>query len=82
MCIRDRAYGDGDVGLHAPIRVRYGKEVDGKMEYRLINATVGRLIFNCLLYTSRASGSIDSFLATRSISGVTMPCFAASIWVL
>ena len=33
-------------GLHAPIRVRYGKEVDGKMEYRLINATVGRLIFN------------------------------------
>ena len=40
------AYGDGDVGLHAPIRVRYGKEIDGKMEYRLINATVGRLIFN------------------------------------
>ncbi len=40
------AYGDGDVGLHAPIRVRYGKEIDGKIEYRIINATVGRLIFN------------------------------------
>jgi len=40
------AYADGDVGLHAPIRVRYGKEVDGKMEYRIINATVGRLIYN------------------------------------
>ena len=40
------AYGDGDVGLHAPIRVRYGKEINGKIEYRIINATVGRLIFN------------------------------------
>ncbi len=40
------AYADGDVGLHAPIRVRYGKEIDGKMQYRVINATVGRLIYN------------------------------------
>ena len=40
------AYGDGDVGLHAPIRVRYGKEINGEIEYRIINATVGRLIFN------------------------------------
>ena len=40
------AYAAGDVGLHAPIRVRMGKEVDGKMEYRLIDATVGRLIYN------------------------------------
>ena len=40
------AYADGAIGLHAPILVRYGKEIDGKMEYRLINATVGRLIYN------------------------------------
>ena len=40
------AYADGAVGLHAPILVRYGKEIDGKMEYRLITATVGRLIYN------------------------------------
>jgi len=40
------AYADGDVGLHAPIRVRYGKEMDGVMQYRIINATVGRLIYN------------------------------------
>ncbi len=40
------AYANGDIGLHAPILVRYGKEVDGKMEYRLIHATVGRLIYN------------------------------------
>ncbi|MBQ3543318.1 MAG: DNA-directed RNA polymerase subunit beta' [Oscillospiraceae bacterium] len=40
------AYADGVVGLHAPILVRYGKEVDGEMRYKLINATVGRLIYN------------------------------------
>ena len=40
------AYADGNVGLHAPIRVRYGKEVDGVMQYRIIDATVGRLIYN------------------------------------
>ena len=40
------AYAAGDVGLHAPIRVRYGKEVNGVMEYRIIDATVGRLIYN------------------------------------
>ena len=40
------AYADGDIGLHAPIRVRYGKEIDGEMRYAIIDATVGRLIFN------------------------------------
>ena len=38
------AYADGCIGLHAPIRVRYGKEIDGVMQYRIITATVGRLI--------------------------------------
>ncbi len=40
------AYANGDVALHAPILVRYGKEINGKMEYRIINATIGRLIYN------------------------------------
>ena len=40
------AYADGSIGLHAPILVRYGREVDGEMQYKLINATVGRLIYN------------------------------------
>ena len=40
------AYADGDVDLHAPIRVRYGREVDGQMCYSIIDATVGRLIYN------------------------------------
>ena len=40
------AYADGDVGLHAPIRVRFSKEVDGVTQSRIIDATVGRLIYN------------------------------------
>ncbi len=40
------AYADGAIGLHAPIRVRYGKLIDGEMQYRIIDATVGRLIYN------------------------------------
>ena len=40
------AYTDGTVGLHAPIRVRYGKMIDGEMQYKIIDATVGRLIYN------------------------------------
>ncbi len=40
------AYAEGAIGLHAPILVRYGKELDGTMQYRIINATVGRLIYN------------------------------------
>ena len=40
------AYAAGDVGLHAPIRVRYSKEVEGVTCSRIIDATVGRLIYN------------------------------------
>ena len=40
------SYADGNVGLHAPILVRIGKEIDGQMQYRVIRATVGRLIYN------------------------------------
>ena len=40
------AYADGTIGLHAPITVRMEKEVEGKNIVRVINATVGRLIYN------------------------------------
>ena len=42
----EAAYADGSIGLHAPILVRYGKEIDGRMQYRIITATVGRLTYN------------------------------------
>ena len=40
------AYADGIVGLHAPIKVRNYKTVNGEVKSKLINATVGQIIFN------------------------------------
>ncbi len=40
------AYNEGDVGLHAPIRIRVTKPVDGVEQSKIIISTVGRIIFN------------------------------------
>ena len=40
------AYDCGDVGLHAPIKVRIEKEIDGLVQSKIVEVTVGRLIFN------------------------------------
>ncbi len=40
------AYQQGYVGIHSPIQVRVFKEIDGERRSKIINATVGRLIFN------------------------------------
>ncbi len=40
------AYDEGVVGIHAPIKVRVSKEIDGEIVTGLIDATPGRLIFN------------------------------------
>ena len=40
------AYDCGDVGLHAPVKVRVEKDIDGIVESKIIETTVGRLIFN------------------------------------
>ncbi|MCI8546546.1 MAG: DNA-directed RNA polymerase subunit beta' [Clostridia bacterium] len=40
------AYANNDVGLHAKVRVRMSKEVNGEVKTKTIDATVGRLIYN------------------------------------
>ena len=40
------AYDSGVVGLHATVKVRVTKEIDGRKVTRLIETTVGRIIFN------------------------------------
>ena len=40
------AYAEGDVGIHAPIRVKITRDVGEKKVSKIINCTVGRLIFN------------------------------------
>jgi len=40
------AYDNGVVGIHSPIKIRLTKEIEGKLQYKTVDATVGRLIFN------------------------------------
>ncbi len=40
------AYENGDASLHAHIKVRITKEIDGVKKSRIINTTVGKIIFN------------------------------------
>jgi len=43
------AYDQKVVGLHAPIKLRVTKEIDGKKVSKLIDTTVGRIIFNGII---------------------------------
>ena len=40
------AYDNGVVGIHSPIKVKVEKTIDGVRQSRIIDATVGRLIYN------------------------------------
>ena len=40
------AYDEGVVGIHAPIKVRMTRQINGQTISRIVDATVGRLIFN------------------------------------
>ena len=40
------AYQNGDLGLHAKVKVRITKEIDGEEKTRTIETTVGKIIFN------------------------------------
>ncbi len=40
------AYDSGVVTLHSPIKVRLYREVDGEIRHKLVDTTVGRLIYN------------------------------------
>ena len=40
------AYENGEVGLHAKVKIRMGKTTEDKIKYKTIETTVGRVIFN------------------------------------
>ena len=40
------AYENGQLGIHAPIKIRVSKEINGVTHTGIIDATLGRLIFN------------------------------------
>ena len=79
------AYENGLLGLHAPIRVRVFKERDGKMESKVINATLGRLIFNKAIpqdlgYVDRSDPDkyfdleITEAMTSKKLSGIVDAC--------
>ncbi len=51
------AYDEKYIGLHTPIKVRVTKEIEGKSVTKVIDATVGRLIFNS--YIPQDIGFVD-----------------------
>ena len=40
------AYDEGDIGLHSRIKIRMTKEVNGEMVTKLVETTLGKVIFN------------------------------------
>ena len=40
------AYQNGDLGLHAKVKIRMYKEIDGELKHKTIETTVGRVIYN------------------------------------
>ncbi|MGE5328447.1 MAG: DNA-directed RNA polymerase subunit beta' [Deltaproteobacteria bacterium] len=56
----EMAYDNGYIELHAKINVRMEKEIDGKIQRKIIKTTVGKLIFNAAIpqnlgYVDRSS---------------------------
>ena len=40
------AYQNGDLGLHAKVKIRMEKEIEGELKHKTIETTVGRVIYN------------------------------------
>ena len=40
------AYADGDIAIHAKIKIRMTKEIDGEIKKRIVETTIGKVIFN------------------------------------
>ena len=40
------AYQNGDLGLHAKVKIRMYKEIEGELQHKTIETTVGRVIYN------------------------------------
>ncbi len=60
------AYNEGRVDLHANIRVKADvRKVDGTLERKLIDTTVGRVIFN--QFVPREAGFVNALLTKKSL---------------
>ncbi|MFC2104901.1 DNA-directed RNA polymerase subunit beta', partial [Bacteroidota bacterium] len=62
------AYNEGAVALHASIKVKILDIVEGKSEYRMIETTVGRVIFN--EFVPKEVGYINELLTKKSLRDI------------
>ncbi|MDR0919846.1 MAG: DNA-directed RNA polymerase subunit beta' [Oscillospiraceae bacterium] len=81
------AYNEGDVTLHAKIKVRMSKVIGGNIVSQIISCTVGRLIFNenipqNLGYVDRSNPNnyfdleIDFLVGKKQLSNIVEKCIA------
>ncbi len=81
----EMAYENHLLGIHAPIKVRVFKERDGVMESKVIDATLGRLIFNKAIpqdlgYVDRTDPEkyfdleITEAMTSKKLSGIIDAC--------
>ena len=79
------AYENHLLGLHAPIKVRVYKEIDGETKSKIIDATLGRLIFNRAIpqdlgYVDRTDPEkqfdleITEAMTSKKLSGIVDAC--------
>ncbi len=67
------AYSEGVIGLHAPIKVRNSKMIDGEMKSKIIDATAGHIIFNTPI--PQDLGFVDRSDPEKAFDlEVTFPC--------
>lgn len=62
------AYNEGQIDLHAHIKVKANDRVDGEFVNHLIETTVGRVIFN--QYVPREVGYINEILTKKSLRDI------------
>ncbi len=59
------AYNENQVDLHAPIKVKTNVRIDGKLVNKLIETTVGRVLFN--QFVPKEVGYINALLTKKSL---------------
>ncbi|TCJ17608.1 DNA-directed RNA polymerase subunit beta' [Flaviaesturariibacter flavus] len=59
------AYNEGVVDLHAHIKVRTNVRIDGQLQYKLIETTVGRVIFN--QHVPKEVGFVNALLTKKNL---------------
>jgi DNA-directed RNA polymerase subunit beta' len=86
MAEMEMAYANKDVDIHAKVKVRVTKDIDGKKVTRLVESTVGRFLFNQIIpqdlgFIKREGADdifkleIDCVVDKSTLSQIVYQCF-------